>query len=561
MLIAYANFARHGAANGICAAGLHNTSYAVALCREPRRPCIITHSSCAAPQFTACWCVWLLCQAQVDTSLSAEIATWFQTEVCESRRKLAWCFLRGCRHLGLCTTCPCENRFRFVKGEQMANWVGKRKDMISVLRALVEQGRQLAQTRLHKYSVDADLDRSEWEEFKNLPRQLAHGLTSYAAKMVAEQYKLAGAPGQDGGAGPAQGSAVGPTAASPPYQWQPVDPLQVSGVNAGDATQAWVLRSVGARRPRTRVVLLTQGGFARCTCPHHEHWGLPCRHVLFLFGAPTLEMCDHMWWHSTVFGQLDDWLWSTYYRKQARTPGVLVGSTLAAPLGGPPAITLDVPALTVTGTYVKAEWLSGSSDGGARDDTDGAAATSRAIGASRSSAEHSSKEGYGLFKEFIALASGPFEAAYAEGKQAELIQATNTYLAALQSFVHTESLTTGVTTDGRVVSIAGAARSGRGKNTSKVNASCYDPKQGTGNGRGKKSAKQSFSERSADGNTEGGTARPGSEGTRAAPGAGLLQRQYGVPTTRGACQGGDGLGGGVGAAQGEFINWEGSCGN
>lgn len=468
------------------------------------------------------------------------------------------------------TTCPCENRFRFVKGGQMANAVGKRKEVVSVLRALVEQGRQLAHTRLLKYSVDANLDRSHWEEYKTLPQELAHGLTSYAAKMVSGQYKLAGIP-HPVEVDSAQDSAVDPIAASPPYHWQQVDPLKLPGVNAGDATQAWVLRGVTARLPRTRVVLLTAGGFARCTCPHHEYWGLPCRHVLFLFGAPTLEMCDPLWWHSTVFGHPDDWLWNTYYRTQARTPGVLVRSTPASPLGGPSfTLMADVRALLVTDRYVMAEWQPNSTGGDAPDGTDGAAAAPSAVGTSGGSSEQSSKKGCALLKELAALVTGPFEEAYAEGKQAELIQASNEYLAAVQSLVQTQRVTTGFLTDGRPVSTAGAARNQHGRNTSRVNAPSYDPKRGTGNSRRRKrSDKSSHNECPDEGDAEG-IAQPGSEDApsrrskknkaRTVPDAKRTQRQYGVPTTRAACQGGNGLSGGFGIAQGDFICWNGSLG-
>lgn len=463
-----------------------------------------------------------------------------------SKHKLASCYLRGCRHLGLFTTCPCENRFRFVKGEQMCKRIGKRSEMLTVLHALVEQSRQLAATRRQAYYVDAGLDRSTWAEYRALPPALTRALTRFAADKLAAQYKLAGEPGCNSGLDASDGCADGTAANNPPYLWREVHPTDIPGVEASDAKQAWVLKRAGTRQARGRVVLLTERGVARCTCPHHEYWGLPCRHVLFLFGPPTLEMCDSMWWQSTVLGKLDDWLWDTHYMKCARMPGVLVGGASATPPSHQPATRLDIPTVCVASTFLKAEWS--PTDAGAAGPVDAECSTVAPSTVVNLVGGVSSKKGYALRQDFVATFCGAWDEAIAEGKQEEVEQASNEFIAVLHAMLEGRPSGAGIVSfDGRPVSMGGAARSAqsrRGPNTSSVNAPGYDLTHGSSNpGSGKR--------RFSDGNEEARTVLD------ATP----TQRQHGVPSTRGACQGGDGLGGGVGVALGDFLNWDGSFGS
>ena len=353
----------------------------------------------------------------------------------------------------------------------MAKAVGKRCPMIKVLGALVEQSRQLAETRRHRYCVEAGLDRSSWKEYKTLPPELARAITRYAADKVAEQYKLAGA------AGATSGSDDAPRAASPTYHWRQVEPAEIAGVEAGDAAQAWVLRRVAPLRHRVRVVLLTAGGFARCTCPHHEQWGLPCRHVLFLFGPPSLEMCDRLWWHSTILGKLDDWLWDTYYRGHACTPGVLVGTSPASPAGAPCSTGLDTPSLSVTARYIKAAWTPDATPIGSECTTSPAAAGAcSALGPAQSSSNS-----YPTFQRVFALARQAWEAAWALGKERELIQAGTEFITTMQLMVPRVDFEPGVLSDGRPVGHGGAARFVGGRNESRVEAPGCDPSRGTNN--------------------------------------------------------------------------------
>ena len=310
---------------------------------------------------------------------------------------------------------------------------------------------------------------------------MVHALTRFAADKVVREYRLAGAPGSAAGLDASDGSADGPTANAPPYLWREVRPTDIPGVEASDAKQAWVLKRSGTRRARGRVVLLTESGFARCTCPHHEFWGLPCRHVLFLFGPPTLEMCDHLWWQSTVLGKLDDWLWATHYRKRARMPGVLVGGVLVRPTPHQPATVLDTPTVCVTATFLKAEWTPADSETAGPVDTAASTVAPGAVGCSGLAAGVSSKKGYALRQEFIATFCGAWDEAIADGKEEEVEQACNEFIAVLHTMVEGRPSDRGILSDGRSVSMAGAARSRRGPNTSRVNAPFSDPSRGSRN--------------------------------------------------------------------------------
>jgi hypothetical protein len=366
----------------------------------------------------------------------------------------------------------------------MAKAVGKRCPMVKVLGALVEQSRQLAETRRHKYCVEAGLDRSSWDDYKTLPPELARALTRYAADKVAGQYKLAGA------AAATSGSCDAPRAASSTYHWQQVEPTEIAGVEAGDAAQAWVLRRVAALRPRVRVVLLTAGGFARCTCPHHEQWGLPCRHVLFLFGPPSLEMCDRLWWHSTILGKLDDWLWGTYYRGLARTPGVLVGTTPASPAGAPCSTGLGTPSLTVTTRYIKAAWAPNATPVGAPIGSECTTSPADDGACSALGPTQSSSKSYPTFQSVVALARQAWEAAWALGKEEELIQAGTEFITTMQLMVPRVDFEPGELSDGRPVGYGGAARLVRGTNDSSVEAPGCDQSRGSNNKKRRKTGPQ-----------------------------------------------------------------------
>ena len=81
-----------------------------------------------------------------------------------------------------------------------------------------------------------------------------------------------------------------------------------------------------------------------------------------------------------------------------------------------------------------------------------------------------------------------WDTAWAAGKGEELEQAGNEFIAAMQTMVPRVHYGPGSTSDGREVSIGGAARFVRGPNDSSVPAPGCDQRRGTGNG--KRSAKE-----------------------------------------------------------------------
>ena len=295
---------------------------------------------------------------QATKDLSNVLAGWFERCAWQYRTRLAACFLRGCCHMGRWTSCDCENRFMFLKADAFASLIGKHRSLNQAYEATLLQADQLDRTRRAERLLDAGLDRSA--SHPHLPPELCQDLTGFAATALDKQCELAGiahyqVPGADG--------AAPSLDVTPAYQWKSVGTTLIS-VKLDPTSQtpligikmAWAVRRADPGPWKARMVALTTTGHARCTCPYYEFWGIPCRHVLFVFGRPQAkEWCEVVWWAAVGLGKADRELWKLYGPGQSRGLGPLVGHNPPHPAGEPSPAT-PCPQVWSKGTHLEAEF-------------------------------------------------------------------------------------------------------------------------------------------------------------------------------------------------------------
>ena len=308
--------------------------------------------------------------SQAADDLSTTFAAWFETKAWNHRTRLASCYRRGCRFVGRETTCDCENLFRGRKAPAFAGLLGRRKALKQTWECTVVQSRAQARTRENGMLLDAALDRSA--SHPHLEPDVSRQITGFAAAALDKQCELAGLTHYQA-SDPAGEAPTMPAVCA--YEWKCVDPATVvmepepnTYVALPGIARAWAVRRSGTSPSRARVVALTEAGTARCTCPYFEFWGIPCRHVLFVFGRPQLDWLEVLWWKAVCLGKADKALWRFYERGQTRSLGPPVRDCPPCPAGDETP-TVPVPRVISKRTHLHAVFDSSSelgAPGGAR---------------------------------------------------------------------------------------------------------------------------------------------------------------------------------------------------
>ena len=213
------------------------------------------------------------------------LVEWYQTNVWANRRALAWCFVRGCRHLGRRTTGDSESRFSYLKmGAGPSKLIGTQRHLSNLAKVTLQQA--LARARRRNDAAMSEV-RAVPESSIGLPGDLAVKFAAKARRALAEQCQLA--------------FATGPTA----YQIAQID----------DLTWA-VWRQDHSGRPRVvRVV----DGCLQCSCPMWESHGYECRHQLLVHGAAGESSVALRWRLGVCLGHADRLVWS-HHRAGAPRP-------------------------------------------------------------------------------------------------------------------------------------------------------------------------------------------------------------------------------------------------
>lgn len=232
---------------------------------------------------------------------------WYLKNAWANRRVLAWCYVRGCRHLGRRTTGDSECRFSFLKmGAGPSKLIGTHRHLPNLAKVTLEQA--LARAKKRNDAAMSEC-RGKPKPSIGLPGDLAVKFAAKARRALAQQCELA--------------FATGATA------------YQIAQIN--DLTWA-VWRQDQTSRPRVVRVI---DGRLQCSCPLWESHGYECRHQLLVHGAAGDPSVALRWRMSVCLGHADKLVWDHHRNGAPRPLGLLwrgISSNLKLSEAPPPGL-------------------------------------------------------------------------------------------------------------------------------------------------------------------------------------------------------------------------------